>query len=175
MEARARVASRRHRSSRRAFDPFDTLSICRFENLRVPGGPPGLNSIVMIQDLEIISGPRPLVGSPIYFWMAGEQPVPEHEAAHLDRNFHLYVLGEVKKHHETFHAARVSLLALRLLCQRGRATPPPGLLTRLFSSNCFAEEPPPGIVKARKGVLLPDCVFMMILEYWIQPDPPLIF
>ena len=105
--------------------------------------------------------------------MAAEQ-LPEACVVRLDRVFHLYVLGEVKKHHETFHAARVSLLALRLLCQRGRATPPPGLLTRLFASNCFAE-PLPGIIKARTGVLLPDCVFMMILEYWIQPDPPLIF
>ena len=66
-----------------------------------------------------------------------------------------------------------SLFVLRALCHRGRAVPPPEL-ARLFSSNCLPK-PPLGPFKrlftrdTREPTTLPDSVFKIILEYWIQP------
>jgi hypothetical protein len=66
-----------------------------------------------------------------------------------------------------------SLFVLRALCHRGRAVPPPEL-ARLFSSNCLPK-PPLGPFKrlfmrdTREPTNLPDSVFKIILEYWIQP------
>ena len=92
MEARARALLRAVTDPlvERSTDPFDTLSICRFENISIPGPP---FSMVVILDLEIMSGPRRLVGSPVPCGILLGEQLLEETAVHLDRNFHLYVLG----------------------------------------------------------------------------------
>ena len=70
-------------------------------------------------------------------------------------------------------SGQVGVQVLRALCHRGRAIPPPEL-TRLFSSNCLPK-PPLGLLKrlftrdTREQTTLPDGIFKIILEFWIQP------
>ena len=120
-----------------------------------------------ILDFEIVAGPRALIGSPVHF-REGHEMNP-FAALMLETCWMAYLIKPLKQRRISI----ASLFVLRALCHRGRAVPPPEL-TRLFSSNCLPK-PPLGPFKrlftcdTREPTTLPDSVFKIILEYWIQP------
>lgn len=120
-----------------------------------------------ILDFEIVAGPRALIGSPVHF-REGHEMNP-FAALMLETCWMAYLIKPLKQRRISI----ASLFVLRALCHRGRAVPPPEL-ARLFSSNCLPK-PPLGPFKrlfmrdTREPTNLPDSVFKIILEYWIQP------
>lgn len=107
--------------------------------------------------MSIVSGPRALLGSPRHL-APDARSLPEHLVAKLSQTSARYV-------RETLRPPRESLVVLRVLCERGRAEPPPGLLTRLFSTNCMTSD----AKRKTRAVVLPDGPFRLILAFWIQP------
>lgn len=116
--------------------------------------------MLILKDLKRVSGPRPLDCGPRHTIGETEWRPPPPPAT-VER-----VLETYKRYvHHKLNPPRVSLLVLRALCHRGRAHPPPGILTRLFSANCTISS----AKRKTRQVALPDGPFRLVVAFWIQP------
>jgi len=108
--------------------------------------------------MKRVSGPRPLIES--------TKSLPLEPYSGASPALAEKVLTRYQRHlRKKLNPPRVSLLVLRALCHRGRAHPPSGILTRLFSANCTISS----AKRKTRQVALPDGPFRLVVAFWIQP------
>ena len=118
---------------------------------------------MILRDVEVVCGPRAMVGYPMPCRFHGEMMNLQagwkaRIESRIAMNYKWYV-------RHTLDPPRVNLLVLRVLCHRGRAHPPAGVLTRLFSANCATSS----ANRKTRQVALPDGPFRLVVAFWIQP------